>query len=136
MRHNYRKELDKEWERAPFARRIDVNAMYDLLQKARRQDAVESIERERRKRKQHHIYDDLPDHRYRPQAGRQDITMIPTDQPLEQLVLDQLGVAKEYGKPWICPKCHVKFQMAFPPPICPVCRNPSFIETGELSLRR
>lgn len=136
MRKNYQKELDREWERVPLAKHVDVEAMWELLQKAKRQSAILSIDKERRHRKDHGIYDDLPDHRYRPQAGRQDITMIPTDLPLEQLVLDQLGVAKGYGKPWICPKCGVKAQMAFPPPICPMCRHPSFIETGELNLRK
>ncbi len=136
MRRNYQRDLDREWERAPLAKRIDVEAMYDLLTKARRQNALQSIEKDVRNRKYNHIYDDLPDHRYRPQAGKQDITMIPTDLPLEKLVLDKLGIVHEFGEPWVCPKCGVKQQMAFPPPFCPVCRHPSFIETGALNLRR
>jgi rubrerythrin len=128
--------FEKEWKRAQMgARRVDIEPMYSLFKEAKRQEAEREAEKAYRQMRQARLWADLPHCGWK-QLGDQSLVDVPTDVPLEKIILDELGQHHLRGEPWKCRKCGAQFQMGLPPDNCPVCKHPSIIKDKTLNLRR
>jgi len=133
-----RKRFDREWNEAVAVKRIDhhvINDLYGMMIESKKERAGMSIENERRYRKQIRIKAEIPNAPWR-FAGRQSLMDVPCDVPLEKIILDELGRTLEYGEGWVCEHCHTHFSTGLPPDVCPICKTPSMIASGQLNLRR
>lgn len=102
------------------ARRVDAGPLAEM----KRRQALQMIEEERRRRKCRVDATPIAAPKGR-HAGRVDITDIPTDEPWQHRVLNDLGQLWPRGKPWTCPRCGHVYMTAFPPMRCRICKEPS-----------
>jgi rubrerythrin len=102
----------------------------DAIRNKIRLDTLREIESETRRLSK--VKAEIPNPKKR-FAGKQDWTDLPQNVPIQKLALDQLGIVVRPNAPYRCPKCGAQY-MGLPPPVCQVCRNPSYF--SKLNLRR